>query len=87
MSARSPLSGSDTALLKTWPPSLLLASEKRGITTLFIHPMVFSRAVDMLRAPEVVTWDDDTGSMVPFGSNRTWARKEAEDGGTGRLLA
>eukprot|EP00904_Undaria_pinnatifida_P001070 jgi/Undpi1/10964/HiC_scaffold_30.g13265.m1 len=32
---------------------------------------------------EVVTWDDATGSMVPFGSNRTYAREETEGGGTG----
>lgn len=47
--------------------------------------MMFCCAVDVVCVPEVVTWDDDTGSMVPFGSNRTWAKKEAEDGGIGRL--
>eukprot|EP00752_Nemacystus_decipiens_P016381 g14643.t1 len=32
---------------------------------------------------EVVTWDDNTGSMVPFGSNRTYAKEELEGRGDG----
>ncbi|CAM9320873.1 unnamed protein product [Ectocarpus sp. 12 AP-2014] len=32
---------------------------------------------------EVVTWDDNTGSMVPFGSNRTYAKEELEGRGGG----
>lgn len=32
---------------------------------------------------KVVCWDDCTGSMVPFGHNRTYAKEELEGGGTG----
>lgn len=34
----------------------------------------------------MVTWDDNTGSMVPFGSNRTYAKEELEGRGSGELL-
>lgn len=33
---------------------------------------------------KVVTWDDNTGSMVPFGSNRTYAKEELEGRGGGK---
>lgn len=32
---------------------------------------------------QVVTWDDLTGSMVPFGHNRTYAREELDREGAG----
>eukprot|EP00903_Cladosiphon_okamuranus_P009258 g8834.t1 len=32
---------------------------------------------------EVVTWDDNSGSMVPFGNNRTYAKEELEGKGDG----
>lgn len=37
------------------------------------------------RPVEVVTWDDLTGSMVPFGKNRTYAKEEIDGGGSGEL--
>ena len=45
---------------------------------------LFSGSVGVLCDQKVVTWDDATGSMVPFGSNRTYAREETEGGGTGK---
>ncbi|CAM9475934.1 unnamed protein product [Pylaiella littoralis] len=32
---------------------------------------------------EVVSWNDESGSMVPFGSNRTFAKEELEGTGSG----
>ncbi|CAM9127479.1 unnamed protein product [Scytosiphon promiscuus] len=32
---------------------------------------------------EVVTWNDELGNMVPFGSNRTYAKEELEGRGSG----
>lgn len=34
-------------------------------------------------AVQVVTWNDETGSMVPFGHNRTHAKEEVEGTGDG----
>lgn len=33
--------------------------------------------------PKVVTWNDATGTMVPFGHNRSSAKEEIEGGGSG----
>lgn len=32
---------------------------------------------------KVVTWNDATGTMVPFGHNRASAKEEIEGGGSG----
>lgn len=44
---------------------------------------VFGVVVNFVTSRKVVTWDDETGSMFPFGSNRTYAKEELEGRGTG----
>lgn len=53
--------------------------------TLFGRFSFFCMCVCFFCVLKVVTWDDTTGSMVPFGNNRTYAREEMEGRSSGML--